>query len=41
MRFASRAGRMESVKFADVSSCCVVSGGLPCLNHAILVSPRL
>jgi hypothetical protein len=39
MRLASRAGRMESVKLADVSSCCVVRGGLPCLDHATVVSP--
>lgn len=31
MRCASRAGRIERVKLADVSSCCVVSGGRPCL----------
>ena len=31
IRCASRAGRIERVKLAEVSSCCVVSGGLPCL----------
>jgi len=24
---------MERVKLAEVRSCCVVSGGLPCLSH--------
>jgi hypothetical protein len=32
MRCASRAGRMERVKLAEVSNCCVVSGGFPCLT---------
>lgn len=32
MRCASRAGRIERVKFAEVSSCFVVRGGLPCLR---------
>ena len=41
MRCASRAGRIESVKLAEVSSCCVVRGGLPCLmHHATVVSLR-
>ena len=32
MRCASRAGKIESVKLAELSNCCVVRGGLPCLR---------
>lgn len=42
MRCASRAGRIESVKLADVSNCWVVRGGLPCLRvHRQLASKDL
>jgi hypothetical protein len=38
MRCASRAGRIDKVKFAEVKSCCVVSGGRPCLGIKAHVS---
>jgi hypothetical protein len=40
MRCASRAGRIERVKLAEVSSCCVVSGGFPCLRKLELLALR-
>jgi len=35
MRWANREGRIERVKLAELSSCCLLSGGLPCLCQSV------